>query len=102
MPVRQTANGGGTARSGLAPYWKRLKPVVEYEYKADNDKPLAEVVIFDDRPDTGLIHVQMFPLLNNGRRGKGAVFNFDGPDRLVEVAEDFADAARMIQGALNV
>jgi hypothetical protein len=95
-PVRAT----GTAKpkqSGLEPYWKRLKPVIEYEYRHDSGEAFLEIVVFDDRDATGEVKAQFFPILSNGRRGKALVLTLDSLTRVEELAADFTDLADLLR-----
>lgn len=76
----------------LEPYWKRLKPVGEYEYFNDADERILEVAAFDDRVENGTIWVQVKPL-KNGRyqKDKNATLAFDSAKRVSELADDLSE-----------
>lgn len=95
MPRTNTQSSPAT--SGNEPYYLRLRPVMEYEYVADRGVKLAEVAVYDDRPTTGKLYLQLKPLFNGRfKKGANATFAFDTPERLRELAADIAEVADLL------
>ena len=78
------------------PYWQRLTPAAEYEYRDQNGRRIAEIVVWDDRQIEGDFKVQFFGNLPNERRAKGGTFRVPEADAVRvfdEIAQDLRDYA---------
>jgi hypothetical protein len=91
MAAATTSAARAQPKQQTAAYFTRIDPTFEYVIEPENVRdPRFEVAIYDDRAETGTVHVQFMKVGHSRRRV--AAFDCTSVEQLDELMSDLASA----------